>query len=228
MKIQKQLKTNIGNPKNKSLFGVRLTKNFFCSLTDPSGWLSSDNIDVYLSLIGRSIARTSSKKVYAVNSVWFCQKLLKNNDPQMLQWIFQKTESKEKWFDNEFVLIPVNENSLHWTLVIVEIKKQNIIYCNSLSNSRNASYICHQIWRYLRYEALLHNNLLLEKKEWSVMYYNTLPNFPKQTDGSSCGVYVCAVAKAIVGNMRLVNESNLGSFRKLMVSEILNSSTSLS
>ena len=228
MKIPKQLKTNIGNPKNKSLFGVRLTKNFFCSLTDPSGWLSSDNIDVYLSLIGRSIARTSSKKVYAVNSVWFCQKLLKNNDPQMLQWIFQKTESKEKWFDNEFVLIPVNENSLHWTLVIVEIKKQNIIYCNSLSNSRNASYICHQIWRYLRYEALLHNNLLLEKKEWSVMYYNTLPNFPKQTDGSSCGVYVCAVAKAIVGNMRLVNESNLGSFRKLMVSEILNSSISFS
>ena len=40
--------------------------------------------------------------------------------------------------------------------------------------------------------------------------------------------FLFTVAKAIVGNMRLVNESNLGSFRKLMVSEILNSSISFS
>lgn len=42
-----------------------------------------------------------------------------------------------------------------------------------------------------------------------------------QTDNNSCGVYVCAVARAIVSNSRLPNEPNLGSFRNIFAKEIL-------
>lgn len=53
-----------------------------------------------------------------------------------------------------------------------------------------------------------------------------MPGFPKQTDGSSCGVYVCAVAKAIVCNQRLPEEPNLLSLRNWIAWEILKSSKS--
>ena len=222
IKAPKETKTDIRNQKESLIFGVRLNREFFSSLIDPLAWLSSDHINVYLSLL----ARDSSSKVHAINSVWYSQKLVKDSDPQRLQWVFHNTESKVKWFDFDFVLIPINENGSHWTIVVVQIKQKKIIYCNSLSIGRSASYTCHQIWRYLCYEALIHSGFLLEREEWSILYYNDMPGFPKQTDGSSCGVYVCAIAKAIVCNQRLPEEPNLLSLRNWIAWEILKSSKS--
>lgn len=67
----------------------------------------------------------------------------------------------------------------------------------------------------------MHSGKILDKKDWSFVFYSEDSFFPKQTDNNSCGVYVCAVARAIVSNSRLPNEPNLGSFRNIFAKEIL-------
>ena len=67
----------------------------------------------------------------------------------------------------------------------------------------------------------MHSGKILDKKDWSFILYSEDRHFPKQTDGSSCGVYVCAVARAIIFNCRLPDEPNLARFREIFAYEIL-------
>ena len=66
----------------------------------------------------------------------------------------------------------------------------------------------------------MHTGEFLDISEWSVSYFNKQKQFPFQTDGSSCGVYVCSTARAIISKKLLPAETNLPSFRKLMANEI--------
>ena len=64
--------------------------------------------------------------------------------------------------------------------------------------------------------------LPLEVSKWSLILLSNEPDFPKQTDSSSCGVYVCAVSYAISFHCSLPNEPNLVKFRIQMANEISN------
>lgn len=86
--------------------------------------------------------------------------------------------------------------------------------------------MCFQIWRYLCFEAIMHANLILSTSEWSIVHYSKERMFPTHTDFSSCGVYICAVAKSIIFNRSLPNEPNLRKFRFQMTTEICNQSQS--
>ena len=55
----------------------------------------------------------------------------------------------------------------------------------------------------------MHSGKFLEKTKMVICIVFRGKCFPKQTDGSSCGIYVCAVARAIVFNSRLPDEPNL-------------------
>ena len=46
-----------------------------------------------------------------------------------------KIQLHRKYFDKEKIFIPINVNSCHWSLIIVNIKKKNIAYLNSYYNS---------------------------------------------------------------------------------------------
>ena len=88
-----------------------------------TSWLSSDHINVYLKLL----AEKSPNSVHVVDSSWFSDVLIKNRNPQELHWFLNRLESKTiKWFDAQFIIIPVNENGTHWTLVVIDTKKKNI------------------------------------------------------------------------------------------------------
>ena len=53
------------------------------------------------------------------------------------------------------------------------------------------------MFRYLSYEYLLCYGKAMNYQEFSVVDYNRFAAFPKQSDNSSCGVHVCAAAKAL-------------------------------
>lgn len=116
----------------------------------------------------------------------------------------------------------MNENGSHWTLLVIDIQSKSIIYSDSFGHRANGRYVCYQIWRYLCFEGLIHSGILLDKNKWSIYFFCDSLDFPKQTDVSSCGVYTCAVAKAILHKQKLPMESNLHQYRKLMASEIVN------
>ena len=200
----------------KSLFGVKLTKQFYDTLLDERSWLSSQHLNVYLS----AVANTCKHKVHVVDSGWFSSRLCKNVNPEQIVWYLDTLESGNAWFDFDFIIIPVNEMNKHWTVVIIDTRKKQIVYCNSLGCNGKSQSTCFQIWRYLCYEALINSKNVLRTEEWYITYYNESPNFPQQTDGSSCGVYVCAVVYAVLFNYQLPDVPNIVGFRKSIASEI--------
>ena len=202
----------------KATYGTRISQSFIDQITGKTSWLTSDHINVYMKLL----AKKSPFSIHVVDSCWYSEILLKNRNPQELQWFLYRLESKTvKWFDSRFIIIPINENGSHWTLAVIDTEKQLVFYCNSLGISANSKYVCFQIWRYMCLEALMHSGKILDKKDWSFILYSEDRHFPKQTDGSSCGVYVCTVARAIIFNCRLPDEPNLARFREIFAYEIL-------
>ena len=204
------------NVQNTLINGVRINKRFLSTITNPKMWLTSDNINVYMHLLSQD----STKKVHIVDSSWFSHSLLKNNNPENIELLLTKTESKKSWFDFELIVIPVNECNRHWTLVVVSIKEKSVIFCDSYSSNSSANEISFQIMRYLQFESVMHTGQILNLNDWKFSLMNYMEKFPFQTDGSSCGVYVCAMARAIIYNTALPTENNLISFRRLMANEI--------
>ena len=63
----------------------------------------------------------------------------------------------------------------------------------------------------------------LEVKEWQVIDASLWPEFPKQSDYSSCGIFVCLYIRQILMKKQL-NQSSLGqdqSIRKFIANEVL-------
>ena len=200
-----------------TMSNVKINKKFMSTICNSSGWLTSDNINVYLKLL---LTECTNQAIHMVDSGWFGQVLLRHSNPHIPQWLVTKTESKLSWFDYDTILVPINENNRHWTLVAIQIKEKSIIYCDSYSSNQNAYPVCFQILRYLSYESLMHTGNFLNIYEWSVSNFNTQKNFPYQEDASSCGIYVCATARSIIFKKALPEETNLPTFRKLIANEI--------
>ncbi|WAR21980.1 hypothetical protein MAR_015954, partial [Mya arenaria] len=116
--------------------GVKLTKSFYTSLLDKSAWLLSDHINIYLN----TILKKSQRKIHLVDNVWFVKSLFKNNNLQQLCWLINEVESQVYWFDKDIIVIPINENNTHWTLAIVLVKEETIIYSNSYGDNANTQY----------------------------------------------------------------------------------------
>lgn len=200
----------------KKLFGVKLSKEFYSSLINATTWLNSDHINLYLNCM----AAKSSKKVHVVDSGWFSKTFFLKENLYRLRWNITVLESKKGWFEKDFIVIPVNEKNSHWHLVIVDMRRKCLIYCSSFGTYDASKYILFQLWRYLCYEAAMHSNLILDESKWKIVFYSKQPRFPKQTDSSSCGVYVCAVSKSVIEHKSLPIESNLQNFRFQMAFEI--------
>ncbi|MES9901377.1 MAG: Ulp1 family isopeptidase, partial [Sedimenticola sp.] len=200
------------------LFGSKLNKEFFKTITDVSGWLTGENINVYMSLL----IKHCSHLAYAVDSGWFSQRLVRDGNPKKINGTISKVENKQIWLNYDFIIVPINENDVHWTLIVIDVANKTIIYSDSYGRNSDASYVCYQLYRYLSYEALVHSGIVLNKSEWAVMFYSETPNFPRQTDPYSCGVYVCAVAKAILYCQKLPYIPNMHAYRHLMSTELRN------
>ena len=202
----------------KTYKGVRLTKSFYSSLTDKYGWLTSDHLNVYLHILSEKC----TQRIHVTDSTWSSRALFRKGNPQQLYWSFKETESNISWLTYDFIVIPINQLNSHWTVVLINIKEKLIFYCNSYGNEMdiNEKYVLFQIWRYLCFEALYHSNQTLDHAQWHNVVYSDLIGFPKQTDGSSCGVYVCGVVSAILSNSQLPFEPNLVSLHNSIATEI--------
>lgn len=77
--------------------------------------------------------------------------------------------------------------------MIVDIKEKTIYYCDS--SGKLNRMILFQLCRNLAYEFLRRNGKTLDiSRRQYVEYFKDL-EFPLQKEGTSCGVYVCLMAK---------------------------------
>jgi len=167
--------------------GTKVDRNFLFSLIDEKSWLKSDHINVYLKLLSYTLSF-----VHVVDCAWFGQRLVRDNNPEMINWTFHQTENRNfTWLLFDFIVIPINERNMHWTLALIDVRKKIIYYCDSYGKSRSAGYVTFQVWRYLCFESLKHVGQKLDSKQWKICIYSSAHEIPIQTDGWSCGVCLC-------------------------------------
>ena len=92
------------------------------------------------------------------------------------------------------VLIPVNVESTHWVLVVVDVRERSLLLYDSLFGGDRASVV-DTVRRWLRDEVVdrLGEEVAVEwgVEEWAVASNDGLP---RQRDSGSCGVFVMAAA----------------------------------
>ncbi|XP_062522379.1 sentrin-specific protease 2-like [Corticium candelabrum] len=91
-------------------------------------------------------------------------------------------------FEYNIVIFPIHL-SVHWTVVILDIVKKELLYLDSLSPDTQNEKVVLQIREFIKHEA----------KRWRVFFSDQIPcktghtlkDFPTQSNGWDCGVFVC-------------------------------------
>lgn len=78
------------------------------------------------------------------------------------------------------------------------------------------------ILRYIALEYFRHSGQSFNYNSWRVCIYANQPDFPIQSNGHSCGPYVCMMAKAIVHNLHFTFNAQTARFT--IASELINKS----
>lgn len=74
-----------------------------------------------------------------------------------------------------------------------------------------------QITRYISYEFLMRFGRKLDLSKWKYIEFCKELNFPIQIDDSSCGVYICEMAKSILYKKRIYHHNKLATRMRAQV-----------
>lgn len=182
------------------------------TICKPTYWLSSDDINMYMNLL----AKYALTDVYFVDSGWVSHRLFITGSLNKPKWAFFETENRKKpWANFTKVFLPVNIENRHWILIVIDFANNIMYYCDPLGNRTSVTIF--QVLRYISYDTLVNLGKIKHVSDWKICYYCESKYFPKQTDGSSCGIYICEIAKAILFDRRLPVQNNLSKWMRHQV-----------
>jgi hypothetical protein len=96
------------------------------------------------------------------------------------------------------LFIPININNTHWTLGVVYIQLKKIVYYCSV-HGKGGKYL-EGLKRWIK-DSYLHYGI--RDEDWSQWTFDEDRKCPRQTDGYSCGVFVCMFADFLMDNLPL-------------------------
>ncbi|XP_052015603.1 sentrin-specific protease 2-like [Apodemus sylvaticus] len=196
-----------------SRFKLQVTREDIQTL-ESGRWLNDDIINFYLNLL---VERNEEQGYPALHvfSTFFYPKLKHSGYSSVKRW----TRGVDI-FEKEVIIVPIHQQ-VHWSLVVIDIRKQNIAYLDSMGQSGNS--ICETIFQYLQNESRTRRNIELDPLEWK-RYSMTSEEIPQQLNGSDCGVFTCKYADYIARDQPVTfTQQDMPFFRKKMVWEILHS-----
>ena len=192
-----------------------------CSLTGKgvkklkgSAWLDDEVINSYFQLVCDS----SSSKIFFVDSLNYqtFKKYQELNLPYSLK------KSLVSFKDLDYVYFVINftksEHDAHWAFSVVDVKNKTISFYDSIKNlSRdyyNGHCVCLDVKKFMRSTNFIRD---IPACDWKLEY----PETPQQTDGNSCGVFCCQLAKQLSRNQLLKLETkDIPFLRKEMTCEL--------
>ncbi|GBG63613.1 hypothetical protein CBR_g38924 [Chara braunii] len=130
-------------------------------------------------------------------------------------------------FDFDILIVPVNKQESHWTLLAVNIKEKALEYYDSFLRSR--SDFCYRVFdamcRYLEDERLdkKHPNTDVDpSRPWRKRLMTE--GIPQQEDAGSCGVFMCTFAELLARGYRPpfnFSQSHIPVIRRGIAADIL-------
>ena len=181
------------------------------SLCYDAYWFSSDD-NGYLELLSKN----TNIAVHMVDAGWFSHKVINTVQSIVLKCDILELQSRSvNWFEKSKIFIPINIRDIHWILLSIDIGNKTICYCDSRGNIEQI--ILFQICRYLAFEYMLRYGEMLNIDHWRYINFCRSPGFPQQQDGTSCGVYVCQMAKAILSDKTIPNQRHLAHYMRMQI-----------
>ena len=177
-------------------YGLDITVRKIKSLLDTE-WLNSEVITFWLEWwcqqIGagseKRMPKSSSKPKCWVANTYFYSELTKDN--------IYCYENIQRWttdidvFSLDKVIIPINENNVHWFLAVIDFQQQQTQVFDSMG-------ACHPtvhdtLLRWLQDEHKKRKHSDFDSLIWSRLPHN-VSTIPQQTNCCDCGVFMCLFA----------------------------------
>jgi hypothetical protein len=163
---------------------------------------NSSVIDMYFNLL----SRVHYSSVHSVCCSWVGQRLFRSTAVP-LDFIAFFENRQVLWFEQDYVLIPVNVDNSHWILYVLAVCEEKLYFCDSLNKSY-PQYDC-QILRYIAIEYYRKFHCVINYSSLPLCRYCSSSDFILQADSHSCGAYVCMMAKAIIFSRKFQFEPDL-------------------
>jgi Ulp1 family protease len=191
---------------------IPMTVGKFKCLRDGT-WLNDEVINFYMSMlqnyderkymIMRDYIKTHSltirhyRKSHFFNT-FLMERLLNTHKEYRFDQVVRWFKNIPNILEIDKFFIPININNTHWTLGVVYIQLKKIVYYCSV-HGKGGKYL-EGLKRWIK-DSYLHYGV--RDEDWSQWTFDEDRKCPRQTDGYSCGVFVCMFADFLVDNLKL-------------------------
>ncbi|XP_062893099.1 sentrin-specific protease 1 [Mobula hypostoma] len=175
-------------------------------------WLNDEVINFYMNLLVERSLSPSLPSLHAFNTFFF-PKLKSDGYTAVKRWT-----KRVNIFAMDVLLIPVHLG-VHWCLAVVDFRKKNIFYYDSMGGSNDEA--CRLLLRYLKEESLDKRKVEFDVSGW-VLGSKRSQDIPQQMNGSDCGMFTCKYADYISRDRPIrFSQKDMPFFRQLMAWEII-------
>ena len=108
----------------------------------------------------------------------------------------ESTGSSEDDYIPEFLLVPFSIWNFHFILGVADLQDKITYSCDPYGHMQKT--FTDQILRLLCFIHFLDFGKALDVQNWKIINYAALPEFTKQSDGTSCRPFICTMAKSVV------------------------------
>jgi Ulp1 family protease len=152
-------------------------------------WINDDIIGLYLKLLVKTFQLEPIMEI--VTSHWVLANSLRAD-------VFDRTQNKLAHFlarldQALFIVVPINTNNNHWTLLVVDVNQRVIMYIDSDQQGDTPSVRGNQVIALVK--TFLRN---ASPKQFDHLKQLDIKRNTKQNGGFDCGVFVCWYVKALV------------------------------
>ncbi|XP_070266441.1 sentrin-specific protease 1 isoform X2 [Myotis yumanensis] len=175
-------------------------------------WLNDEIINFYMNMLMERSKEKGLPSVHAFNTFFFTK--LKTAGYQAVKRWTKKVDV----FSVDILLVPIHLG-VHWCLAVVDFRKKNITYYDSMGGINNEA--CRTLLQYLKQESIDKKRKEFDTNGWQ-LFSKKSQEIPQQMNGSDCGMFACKYADCITKD-RPINftQQHMPYFRKRMVWEIL-------
>lgn len=195
-----------------SKFSMNITRADLNTLVG-SNWLNDEVINFYMNLlVERSERRAEDDypKVYCMNT-FFIPKLLQSGHLGLRRWT-----RKVDIFAYDIIPVPVHVGEVHWCMAIIHMRDKTIKYYDSMGKPNE--HVLEALEQYLKDERMDKKKEKFDMSDWEKV---SVPDCPRQMNGSDCGVFSCMNAEFVTrGSAITFSQQHMPYFRQKMVCEI--------
>ncbi|KAI9632123.1 uncharacterized protein MKK02DRAFT_20970 [Dioszegia hungarica] len=188
----------------------------------PGKWLNDEIINFYGGMLSKRSAEDKTgklPKIFYCNTFFFV-KMQGKYDKSFGRWT-----KKVNIFDLDLMIMPINDDGMHWVAAVMDMKAKRVEYYDSMGGTEEkANKAYNTIMRYFAAEHEAKLGTKFDAAPWTLQYL--ADTTPQQDNGVDCGVFTCQTLEMRSRGLELgagkwvFGARNMPFLRRMMVYEI--------